>query len=113
MLPANIESKVKEILETEGKGGWLRTNQCSKRYAKGNASERTKFYRWRRQVEKKKVKGFQVMKLPNNISFIGLDSADPKVLEALISEDRKQSERAMLIDALVGYHEPNYFRKLP
>ena len=113
MLAANIESKVKEILETKGKSGWLRTSECAKLYADNNASEETRFYRWRRQVEKKKVKGFQVVKLPNNMSFIGLDSADPKALEALISEDKKPSERALLIDALVGYHEPNYFRKLP
>lgn len=113
MLAANIESRVKEILETKGKGGWLRTSECAKLYADGNKSEETKFYRWRRQVERGKVRGFQVVKLPNNITFIGLDSADPRILEALISEDRRQSERAMLIDALIGYHEPEYFRKLP
>ena len=89
MLSANIESKVREILKSKGNGGWLRTSECAKLYANGNDSEETKFYRWRTQVEKNKVSGFQVVKLPDNISFIGLDSADPKALESSISEDKK------------------------
>ena len=113
MLATNIESKVKQILETKGKSGWLRTSECAKLYADGNSSKETRFYRWRKNVEKGIVKGFQVVKLPNNITYIGLDYADPKILEAQISEDKKLSERAMLIDALIGYHEPIYFKKLP
>jgi len=87
MIATNIESKVKKILENSG--GWLRVSECAKQFAEGNASEETRFYRWRKQVEKSKVKGFQALKLPGNISFIGLDSADPKTLETLISEDKK------------------------
>ena len=91
MLAANIETEVREILQKKGKGGWLRVSQCAKLYANGNASKETKFYRWRKQVEKGKVKGFQVVSLPGNIVFIGLDSADPHVIESFVSEDKKLS----------------------
>lgn len=97
MLAANIENEVREIPQKKGKGGWLRVGQCAKLYAKGNASEETKFYRWRKQVEKGKVKDFQVVPLPGNISFIGLESADPHVIESFISEDKKVS-RALLVE---------------
>ena len=88
MLATNIESEVRRIL-AKSKGGWLRVSECAKEFAKENASEETRFYRWRKKVEKGKVLGFQVVKLPGNISFIGLDSADPKTLESLIFEDKK------------------------
>jgi hypothetical protein len=89
MLATNIEQEVKEILEKKGKGGWLRVSECAKIYGKDDESRETKFYRWRKKVEKGKTANFQVLKLPGNISFIGLSSADPKVLESLISEDKK------------------------
>ena len=47
MLPSNIEDKITQILEKQGKGGWLRTEKCAKLFADNNESERTKFYRWR------------------------------------------------------------------
>jgi hypothetical protein len=83
MLSDNIEKKVREILETQGKGGWLRTNDCANLFAKGNATKKTTFYRWRRDIEKGKVKGFQIVQLPKNVSFIGLDSSSPKKLQEL------------------------------
>ncbi len=86
---ASIESKVRDVLEKKGKGGWLRASECAKLFAKGDASLETKFYRWRKQVGKNKVSGFQAIKLAGNISFIGLDSADPKVIESFVSENKK------------------------
>lgn len=100
MLAPNIDSEVKALLEKKGRGGWLRVQECSKEYAKDpmtgavNRSLETKFYRWLRQVEKKKIPGFQNLKLPGNISFIGLESSDPKTLESLISEDKKLARSA-------------------
>jgi len=76
MLAANI----KEILEKKGKGGWLRVSECAKEYAKGDDSKETRFYRWRKQVEKGKVSGFQVLKLAGNISFIGIENANPTAI---------------------------------
>jgi hypothetical protein len=72
MLGANIEAEVRKILEKHG--GYLRTHECSKKYAKGNKSLETKFYRWSKKVEKGKVKGFRIVKLPGNLSFIMLES---------------------------------------
>jgi len=72
MLAPNIEAEVKKILEKHG--GYLRTHECSKKYAKGKLSLETKFYRWVKKVEKGKVKGFRIIKLPGNISFIMLES---------------------------------------
>jgi len=97
MLAPNIETEVRGILRKKGKGGWLRVSQCAKLYARGNASKETKFYRWRKQVEKGKVEGFQVLPLPGNISFIGLESADPRTMKSFISEDKKLS-RALSIE---------------
>lgn len=88
MLATNIEGEVKAIIEKKGNNGWLRTSECAKIYAEGNASKETKFYRWRKQVEKEKVKGFQVIGLLGNISFIGLKSANPLILESLMSTDK-------------------------
>ena len=93
MLATNIEAKVRETLKENSKNGWLRASQCAKLYANGNDSEETKFYRWRKQVEKGKVEGFQVLKLPDNISFIGLDSADPKILEVLSQTQKKSKDK--------------------
>ena len=86
MLPSNIETEVKEILKK--RGGWCRTEECAKVYAKGNMTKRTRFYRWRKKVDKGKVDGFQHLPLGfNNISYIGLQSADPnKLLESIMSD---------------------------
>lgn len=89
MLPSNIETEVRKILQKHD--GWLRVEQCAKEYAKGNGTKRTNFYRWRKKVEKGKVKGFQVLNFPHNVSFIGLESADPKALESFVFEDKKVS----------------------
>jgi hypothetical protein len=74
MLAPNIEAEVRKILEKHG--GYLRTHECSKKYAKGNKSLETKFYRWSKKVEKGKVKGFRIVKLPGNLSFIMLESVN-------------------------------------
>jgi hypothetical protein len=74
MLAPNIEAEVRKILEKHG--GYLRTHECSKKYAKGNKSLETKFYRWTKKVEKGKVKGFRIVKLPGNLSFIMLESVN-------------------------------------
>jgi len=89
MLAANIEQEISTILKNKGKGGWLRVRECAKMYGKGDASKETNFYRWLKKVEKGKVDAFQNLKLPGNISFIGLKSADPKTIEILLSEDKK------------------------
>ena len=83
MLSDNIEKKVREILKTQSKGGWLRTNVCANLFAKGNLSKKTKFYRWKLNIEKGKVEGFQIVHFPKNVSFIGLNSANPKTLEEI------------------------------
>lgn len=95
MLVANIETEVREILEKKGRSGWLRVGECAKEYGrdpitgKTNKSRETKFYRWRKKVEKSQVKGFQVLNLPGNISFIGLESADPRAINSFISKDKR------------------------
>jgi len=103
MLAANIsciEDRVRAIIEKKGKAGWLRVNECSKFYAEEpitraiNETERTNFFRWHKKVEKGKIDGFQVLKLPGNISFIGLKSADPNAIESFISEDKRMSRSA-------------------
>ncbi len=95
MLATIIEVEVKEILESKGRAGWLRVGECAKLYARGNASKETKFYRWRKKVEKGKVKGFQVLVLPGNISFIGLESADPTTIRSIISENKGISKKVI------------------
>jgi len=99
MLAANIEEQIKEIIEKKGKAGWLRTQKCANEYAdlaankpwikETRESRKTKFYRWYKKVKKGKVKSFQVVMLPGNISFIGLKEANPQMIEALISEDKE------------------------
>lgn len=83
MLPSNIEEKVREIINKYGKGGWLRTEECAKLVSEGNNSNRTRFYRWRKKVESGDIKGFQIIKFTDNVSFIGLDSSSPKKLQEL------------------------------
>jgi hypothetical protein len=93
MLAANIETRIREILEKSGKGGWLRVQECANEFARDpvtkkiNSSQKTKFYRWRKKVEKKQVEGFQICKLQGNMSFIGLDSADPKIISSELAKD--------------------------
>ncbi|MFX1355427.1 MAG: hypothetical protein ACFFGP_15850 [Promethearchaeota archaeon] len=128
MLPRNIETEVKEILQKHD--GWLRVEECARAYAKGNGSKRTKFYRWRRQVEKGKVEGFQILKFLNNVVYIGLKSADPNRVheENLLTE--KPSEKNDLGKApvesrmvwcnqairreenLLDDNDPQYYKKL-
>jgi len=73
MLAANIETEIRKILKGKAKAGWLRVGECAKEYARDpetggrNGSRETAFYRWRKKVEKGKVEGFQVLKLPGNI----------------------------------------------
>jgi hypothetical protein len=74
MLGANIEAEIRKILQKHN--GYLRTHECSKKYAQGNKSLETKFYRWSKKVEKGKVKGFRIVKLPGNLSYIMLESAN-------------------------------------
>jgi len=87
MLPSNIEIEVEKILKKNN--GWLRTEECSKVYSKGDKTRRTQFYRWHKKVKKSKIKGFQVLSFPENVSFIGLDSADPKILNKILSNDKQ------------------------
>ena len=94
-----MEEQVKGIIERKGEAGWLRTQECAKEYAdlavgkpwvrETRESRKTKFYRWYKKVKKGNVKGFRVVMLPGNISFIGLNDANPELIEALISEDKE------------------------
>jgi hypothetical protein len=110
MLPSNIDKEIEQILRKNK--GWLRTEQCAKQYARDQANgeidgtKRTQFYRWRKQVEKGKNPRFQIITFPRNISFIGLKDADPKALEALISEDKKLTQKEIgkeMVDAIIYY----------
>lgn len=95
MLPSNIEAEVREILLTKGRDGWLRIGECEKEYVaktktgENKGTRRQKFYRFRKRVERKKVKDFQYISLPKNVAFIGLDSANPSSIESFVSEDKK------------------------
>lgn len=83
MLPGNgdMAEKVRKAIETYGKKGWLRCQECAKIVAKDifgrvNESERVRFMRWKKhQVEKGKIEDFRAYSLPGNISYIGLKSA--------------------------------------
>jgi len=94
LAPNNIENEVQEIIKKNGKGDWLRVQECATAYARDpltketNTSLETKFYRFRKTIEKGKVNTLQIVKLPGNVSFIGLKSADPKTLAVLVSEDK-------------------------
>ncbi len=102
MLATNIEREVREILERKGKDGWLRTTKCAKFYGRGDKSRETYFYRWRKKVQKSKVAGFKVLKLPDNVSFIGLKSADERAINALASEDKELKKS---VESGVGFFE--------
>jgi hypothetical protein len=54
-----------------------------------NETERTNFYRWRKKVEKRKIDGFQVVKVSGNTSFIGLKSADPNAIARALSSTQE------------------------
>lgn len=112
MLATNIEKEVKAILEKKERNGWLRTDECAKIYGKGNGSRETKFYRWRKLIEKGSDRNFQVIKLPNNITFIGLKSADPKILESLISKDKKNNSSHKSRLGLLEFFDRRAERKL-
>lgn len=98
MLAANIEARVREVLKKRGKGGWLRVQECAKEFARDmitgevNKSQKTRFYRWRKKVEKGKVEGFQILKIVGNISYIGLGSSDPRALDSLLAKDKRMSQ---------------------
>lgn len=101
MLPGNIKHtkldrisvEVKGVLEKKGKEGWLRVGECEKEYVartplgENKGTRRTEFFRWRKQIGNK-VKGFQVVELPKNIVFIGLDSANPHIIESFIVKNK-------------------------
>lgn len=82
MLPGNgdMAEKVTKAIETHGKKGWLRCQECAKIVAKDsfgrvNESERVRYMRWKKQVKKGKVEDFRAYILPGNISYIGLKSS--------------------------------------
>jgi len=109
MLATNIETEVTEILEKKGKNRWMRTHDCAKEYANKNPSRETKFYRWSKKVEKGKVEGFQVVKLPGNISFIGLDSSDPrKIREKIENEYLELAPENALMVARIDFFLENF-----
>lgn len=87
MLPSNInlETVVRKYL-TE-KGGWARVEECAKQFSKGDGSKRTSFYRWRKKIEQGKVEGFQTLTLPGNMTFLGLEGADPNRISKIVISD--------------------------
>lgn len=93
MSHSSIDTKIEKILRKNN--GWLRTEQCAKKYARDSitgeidSTKRTVFYRWRKKVEKGQNTRFQIVSFPRNMTFIGLKTANPKLLEALISKDKK------------------------
>ncbi len=98
MLATNKEQKIRQIIERQGKNGWLRVQACANEYAKDpitgktNPSLETDFYRVRKRIDKGKVESLKLQLLPGNVSYIGLSSADPEVLNEFISEDKKASK---------------------
>ena len=92
-----LVEEIKQIIEKKGKAGWLRTEECAKEYSRDpltkqpDDSRRRKFYRIRKQIEKGKEKGLQIQLLPGNISYTGLSSADPKIIEEFIFDNKKAS----------------------
>ncbi len=94
----NLENQVQSIIEKKGADGWIRVSKCEKEYVNSNPDEnsstrRTKFYRWLIKVERKKVPGFQIIKFPNNLSYIGLTTSSPKKLDYLVTNDKKAAQR--------------------
>jgi len=108
MLPSNIESEVKNILVKNGKSGWLRTGKCEEEYLKLFQSQSEKntahvrFYRFTKDIQKKKHEGFQVLKFPGNISYIGLEAANPTILKEL-EEKPSIDKKSAYVDVLLGY----------
>lgn len=104
MIPSNINDEMRGILERKGKGGWLRVSEAEEAYVEltpvdeNKGTRRTTYYRWRKTVEKGRAKGFQYVPLPKNRAYIGLDSADPRIVESAISEDK--NIRRSIKDAL-------------
>jgi hypothetical protein len=99
MLAANIEKRTKEIIKSKGKDGWIRVQKCANEFAKDvennprikdtAESRKTKFYRFRKKIKNGRVEGLKVLSLPGNISYIGLSSADPRVIEGFIDHDKE------------------------
>lgn len=118
MLATNIEQQIKEIIEKKGNAGWIRVQECAMEYAllakdrpwirETIESRKTKFYGWRRKVGRNHVEGFKVLLLPGNVSYIGLGSADPKVIADLISEDKKTSRN---VSTNLGFFDYLRWRK--
>jgi hypothetical protein len=119
MLATNIEKEVFKILKKKGKGGWLRVQQCANEYAKDkttgeiNASKKTKFYHWRKKVEKRKVPGFQYLPLGKS-TYIGLDNADPRAISE-VKTDKQYEKRLgairqeLLSDPMIAYFDLIFF----
>jgi hypothetical protein len=93
----SIEDEVRSIIEKKGVEGWMRVGQCAREYEvlrEGNYNTRkTRFYRWRTQVEKGKVGNFQILKFPNNLSFIGHSNSNPKKLASLLANDDNEGDQ--------------------
>ena len=109
----NIEDQVRTIIGKKGADGWIRVSKCEKEYEKSSIDEnsgtvRTKFYRWLARVEKRKVPEFQIIKFPNNLSYIGLTSSNPKKLDYLVVNDKKIAQKLSFSDAFYS----NAFKKL-
>ncbi len=110
---SNIEDQVHDIIEKKGIEGWIRVSKCEKEYVTSNPDEnlgtrRTRFYRWLIKVERKKLQGFQIMKFPNNLSYIGLANSSPKKLDSLIANDKEIAQKLCFSDAFYF----NAFKKL-
>jgi hypothetical protein len=117
MIPGSdsgsIEDQVRSIIEKKGSDGWIRVSKCEKEYEKSSQDEnsgtvRTRFYRWFAKVEKRKVPEFQVIKFPNNLSYIGLTSSNPKKLDFLVANDKKILQKLSFSDTFYS----NAFKKL-
>jgi hypothetical protein len=91
MVTPTTSIEVKKIL-TKTPDHWLRLEECAKKYSKGNSRKKASFQRWRTKIEKDKIKDFRIIKLPGDVSFIGLGNSDPKQLLSVISEDPKLAE---------------------
>ena len=121
MLAANIEKRVREIVETKGKEGWIRVQECAIEYAKDAKNNprlnetvetrKTKFYRWRKKVGKGKVKGFKVLLLPGNISYIGLEAAKPETIQSFISGNKKANRNVKTSLGFLDWLEKRAERK--
>jgi len=111
--PSNIEGQIRYIVEKKGVDGWIRVSKCEKEYVNSSTDEnsgtrRTRFYRWLLKVERKKVPDFQVIKFPNNLSYIGLANSSPKKLNAIVVDDKEISQSPSFSDTFYS----NAFMKL-